>query len=380
MEVCSGTRPCQSSSKNPHWRWQSWMPTQASSDAKMAIASWWSMLMTFSSSAAEMPWWNNVCLHLSGSAQSALNSCRNRRWGYFAQAHHSAPMNCWKMAGWWFECTTSTSISCASFCACPNDFRARRPQVTAKWRFQTSLQSSVPMMLRCNALAWGFFCTCQLTCHNATMWFDTYPLSLRSHQRNPWWCWNTWLATWQHTPNSACLWNGKGLRAGVFKRYENKEPMVEIFSDVDWAADRETRRSVSGAAIYVGGCLAYSNSKHRRSCHSRAQSQKHMQLRRPPWMRFWSQPSFEGFVMQDLVDAGPSHGNMFTGEVSDRSTQPCRHCHKETQRSKARVVVLLFGYLERKQSGRNPWPRKHFQACHKSETTGPQPGTDQSFD
>ena len=43
----------------------------------------------------------------------------------------------------------------------------------------------------------------------------------------------------------------KGLHAGVFKQYENEEPMVEIFSDADWAADRETRRSVSGAAIYV---------------------------------------------------------------------------------------------------------------------------------
>ena len=55
--------------------------------------------------------------------------------------------------------------------------------------------------------------------------------------------------------------------------------------------------------------------------------------------------------MQDLVDAGLM---TFAGEISDGSTQPCRHCHKETQRSKARVVVLLFGYLERKQSGRSP--------------------------
>ena len=53
----------------------------------------------------------------------------------------------------------------------------------------------------------------------------------------------------------------KGLHAGVFKQYENEELMVEIFSDADWAADRETRRSVSGAAIYVGGCLAYSSSR-----------------------------------------------------------------------------------------------------------------------
>ena len=43
--------------------------------------------------------------------------------------------------------------------------------------------------------------------------------------------------------------------------------------------------------------------------------------------------------MQDLVGAGLM---TFAGEISDGSTQPCRHCHKETQRSKARVVVLLF--------------------------------------
>ena len=53
----------------------------------------------------------------------------------------------------------------------------------------------------------------------------------------------------------------KGLHAGVLKQYENEEPMVKIFSDADWAVDRETRRSVSGAAIYVGGCLAYSSSR-----------------------------------------------------------------------------------------------------------------------
>ena len=46
--------------------------------------------------------------------------------------------------------------------------------------------------------------------------------------------------------------------------------------------------------------------------------------------------------MQDLVDAGLSHGKAFTGESSDGSTQPCRHCHQETQRSKARIFVLFF--------------------------------------
>jgi len=169
----------------------------------------------------------------------------------------------------------------------------------------------------------------------------------------------------------------KGLHAGVFKQYENEEPMVEIFSDADWAADRETRRSVSGTAIYVGGCLAYSSSRTQKIVSlSSAESETyaaasatmdailitHLFMASP--MSFhdvsvsgfisskrcsFSQRrrSFEAFVMQDLVDAGLSHGKTFAGEISDGSTQPCRHCHKETQRSKARVVVLLFGYLER---------------------------------
>ena len=37
--------------------------------------------------------------------------------------------------------------------------------------------------------------------------------------------------------------------------------MIEIFSDVDWAADRQTRRSVSGATVFFGGCLIYVSSR-----------------------------------------------------------------------------------------------------------------------
>ena len=43
----------------------------------------------------------------------------------------------------------------------------------------------------------------------------------------------------------------KGLHAGVFKQYESEEPVIEILSDADWAADRQTRRSVSGATVFL---------------------------------------------------------------------------------------------------------------------------------
>ena len=52
-----------------------------------------------------------------------------------------------------------------------------------------------------------------------------------------------------------------GLHTGVCKQYENEEPIAEIFSGADWAADGETHRSVSGSAMYFGGCLAYSSSR-----------------------------------------------------------------------------------------------------------------------
>ena len=53
----------------------------------------------------------------------------------------------------------------------------------------------------------------------------------------------------------------KGTHSGLLRDYECEEPMLEIFSDADWAADRNTRRSVSGGAIFYGGCLVYSSSR-----------------------------------------------------------------------------------------------------------------------
>ena len=53
----------------------------------------------------------------------------------------------------------------------------------------------------------------------------------------------------------------KGMHSGLLRDYECEEPVLEIFSDADWAADRNTKRSVSGSAIFYGGCLVYSSSR-----------------------------------------------------------------------------------------------------------------------
>ena len=53
----------------------------------------------------------------------------------------------------------------------------------------------------------------------------------------------------------------RGVHAGIFKAYDGDVPTMEIYSDADWAADRETRRSVSGSIIYFGTCMIYSSSK-----------------------------------------------------------------------------------------------------------------------
>ena len=57
----------------------------------------------------------------------------------------------------------------------------------------------------------------------------------------------------------------KGIHSGLLKDYECDEPVLEVFSDADWASDRDTRRSVSGAAIFFGGCLVYSSSRPQKS-------------------------------------------------------------------------------------------------------------------
>ena len=53
----------------------------------------------------------------------------------------------------------------------------------------------------------------------------------------------------------------KGSHSGVFTTYDLETPVLEVFSDADWAADRDTRRSVSGSTIFYGGCLVYSSSR-----------------------------------------------------------------------------------------------------------------------
>ena len=53
----------------------------------------------------------------------------------------------------------------------------------------------------------------------------------------------------------------KGMHSGLLRGYECEEPVLEIFSDADCAADRNTRRSVSGSAIFYNKCLVYSSSR-----------------------------------------------------------------------------------------------------------------------
>jgi hypothetical protein len=53
----------------------------------------------------------------------------------------------------------------------------------------------------------------------------------------------------------------KGIHSGVFKDYQMEDPILEIFSNAAWVADRQTRRSVSGSVIFFGTCMVYSSSR-----------------------------------------------------------------------------------------------------------------------
>ena len=73
----------------------------------------------------------------------------------------------------------------------------------------------------------------------------------------------------------------QGLHSGVMKSYECEGPVLEVYSDADWAADRNARRSVSGSCIFYGGCLVQGL---RRLFLCRAQSRKHMLQLQPSLM------------------------------------------------------------------------------------------------
>ena len=56
----------------------------------------------------------------------------------------------------------------------------------------------------------------------------------------------------------------QGHAAGIFHKYPSvsaMETLVEVYTDSDWACDKSTRRSVSGATIFWGCCLLYSSSR-----------------------------------------------------------------------------------------------------------------------
>ena len=57
-------------------------------------------------------------------------------------------------------------------------------------------------------------------------------------------------------------WRGRNV--GVYHNYDNLEPgtcVLEVFTDSDWASDRGSRRSISCATIFMGGCLLFSSSR-----------------------------------------------------------------------------------------------------------------------
>eukprot|EP00435_Cladocopium_sp_Y103_P022434 s2582_g5.t1 len=64
---------------------------------------------------------------------------------------------------------------------------------------------------------------------------------------------------------SICIsltWRGRNV--GLFHHYRHAEPeetILEVFTDSDWASDKTSRRSVSGATMFVGGCLLFSSSR-----------------------------------------------------------------------------------------------------------------------
>eukprot|EP00435_Cladocopium_sp_Y103_P056888 s567_g19.t1 len=70
----------------------------------------------------------------------------------------------------------------------------------------------------------------------------------------------SYLAAHEHVCISL-KWRGRN--AGLFHAYtiEVDEMILEVYTDSDWASDRTTRRSVSCAAIFAGGCLLFSSSR-----------------------------------------------------------------------------------------------------------------------
>jgi len=57
-------------------------------------------------------------------------------------------------------------------------------------------------------------------------------------------------------------WRGRNV--GVYRNYDDLEPgecVLEVFTDSDWASDRGSRRSISCATIFMGGCLLFSASR-----------------------------------------------------------------------------------------------------------------------
>ena len=53
----------------------------------------------------------------------------------------------------------------------------------------------------------------------------------------------------------------------MYYNYDNLESgacVFEVFTDSDWASDRGSRRSISCATIFMGGCLLFSSSRNQK--------------------------------------------------------------------------------------------------------------------
>ena len=171
-------------------------------------------------------------------------------------------------------------------------------------------------------------------------------------------------------PEESVSLKWKGIHSGLLRDYECEEPVLEIFSDADWAADRTSRRSVSGSAIFYGGCLIYSSSRTQKIVSlSSAESETYAAapavmdaiLIRTCWVlqirilmylflnlisckgssiTSWCW-SFETSQLSHVVFAGFGESETFATESCFGNNQPSRHLNQEAQCCQAGMMFLF---------------------------------------
>jgi len=76
----------------------------------------------------------------------------------------------------------------------------------------------------------------------------------------------------------------KGMHSGLLRDYECEEPVLEIFSDADWAADRNAADQCLAVQSSTEDAWCTHHQGLKRSCHCRAQNRKHMLPLQLSWM------------------------------------------------------------------------------------------------